>query len=149
MSYRTGKTGKAAFLSFTPTQYSSDNTTNKTSTTTYCDTSITLNNKFSSSSERLLYKLSNYLNTVPNPSYNKSNLAINLVTKLDLQNLDSSIVPVIEKNGIPSTVPTEIVITPLTVPYLDYTIDPCGNLFGNTPCGLNNYMQYLVYNPPP
>jgi len=142
------QTGKAAFSSFNEPQTSGTNTKNKTSTTSYCNT-CTLNNKFSSSSERLLYKLSYNLNNVPNTSYNKSNLSSNLVTKLDLQNLDSSVVPVIEKNGIPSIVPTEIVITPLTVPYLDYTIDPCGNLFGNTPCGLNNYRQYLVYNPPP
>jgi len=149
MSYRIGKTGKAAFLPFTETQNSGDNTTTKTCTTTYNNPSTTLNNKFRSSSDRLLFKLSFYLNNVPNTSYNKSNLASNLVTKLDLQNYDSTFVPVIEKNGNPSTVPTEIIITPSTVPYLDYTIDPCGNLFGNTPCGLNNYRQYLVYNPPP
>jgi len=143
------RTGKAAFSSFNESKTSGTNTKNKTSTTSYCNTCITTNNKFSSSSERLLYKLSYNLNTVSNTSYNKSNLSSNLITKLDLQNLDSTIVPVIEKNGIPSTVPTEIVITSLTVPYLDYTIDPCGNLFGNTPCGLNNYRQYLIYNPPP
>jgi hypothetical protein len=149
MSYRTGKTGKAAFSSFNETQNSGDNTQETTSTTSYNNTSITLNNKFKSGAERLLFKKSFYLNTVPNTTYNKSNLSSNLVTKLDLQSLDSSVVPVIEKNGIPSTIPTDIVITSSTVPYLDYTIDPCGNLFGNTVCGLNNYRQYLVYNPPP
>lgn len=143
------RTGKAAFSSFNEPETSGTNTTNKTSTTSYCNTCITSNNKFNSSSERLLYKLSYHLNTVPNTSYNKSNLSSNLVTKLDLQNLDSTIVPVIEKNGIPPTVPTDIVITPSTISYLEYTIDPCGNLFGNTPCSLNNYRQYLVYNPPP
>ena len=72
----------------------------------------------------------------------------NLITKLDLQSSDSSVVPVIQKNGIPPTVPTEIIITSSTVSYADYTIDPCGNLFGNTLCGTNNYRNYLVYNPP-
>ena len=65
-----------------------------------------------------------------------------------MQSFNSNVVPVIQKNGIPPIVPTEIIITPLTVPYLDYTIDPCGNLFGNTLCGSNNYRHYLVYNPP-
>jgi hypothetical protein len=149
MSLRIGKPGKAAFGSFTQTQNSGASTQDTTCTTSYCNTSITLNNKFKSGSDRLLYKKSYYLNTVPNTTYNKSNLSSNLVTKLDLQNYDSSVVPVIQNNGPPATVPTEIIITPSTVSYLDYTIDPCGNLFGNTPCGLNNYRQYLVYNPPP
>ena len=36
-----------------------------------------------------------------------------------------------------------------SIPYLDYTIDPSGNLFGNTICGTNNFQNYLQLNPPP
>ena len=36
----------------------------------------------------------------------------------------------------------------LTIPYLEYTIDPSGNLFGNTVCGTDNFQNYLVFNPP-
>ena len=32
--------------------------------------------------------------------------------------------------------------------YSYYTIDPNGALFGNTPCGLHNFINYMVYNPP-
>ena len=27
---------------------------------------------------------------------------------------------------------------------MDYNIDPSGNLFGNTICGINNFEKYLV-----
>jgi hypothetical protein len=146
--------GKVAFGVFNEAQDAGDYTQNKTATTSYCSPvnfntiNKTTNNRFTSERNRLLFNKSYYLNTVPMSSFNKSNLASNLITKLDLQSSDSSVVPVIQKNGIPPTVPTEIIITSSTVSYADYTIDPCGNLFGNTLCGTNNYRNYLVYNPP-
>lgn len=148
------RSGKSAFGVFNESQNAGDYTQNKTATASYCSPvnfntiNKATNNKFASENNRFLFNKSYYLNTESMSSFNKSNLASNLITKLDLQSLDSSVVPVIQLNGIPPTVPTELVITPLTVPYLDYTIDPCGNLFGNTLCGLNNYRHYLVYNPP-
>ena len=74
-------------------------------------------------------------------SYNTANLNINLVTKLNLAD-----VPVIQQNGIPSTTPAYFNAT--APPYLAYTIDPCGNLFGNTICDTNNYQNYLEVNTP-
>lgn len=146
--------GKSAFGVFNEAQDAGHYTSNKTATTSYCNPvnfntiNKTTNNRFTSQNNRLLFNKSYYLNTSHMSSFNKSSLASNLITKLDLQSLDSSVVPVIQLNGIPPIVPTEIIITPLTVPYIDYTIDPCGNLFGNTVCGINNYRNYLVYNPP-
>jgi len=35
-----------------------------------------------------------------------------------------------------------------SIPYLYYNIDPSGQLFGNTVCGINNFLNYLEYNPP-
>jgi len=52
-------------------------------------------------------------------------------------------VPVIEDfsgNIVPST------INIISNPYLRYNIDPSGNLFGNTDCGINNFVKYLVNN---
>jgi hypothetical protein len=63
-----------------------------------------------------------------------------LVTKLNLTNI-----PVIQQNK-PYTVPAYLNKT--AIPYLDYTIDPSGNLFGNTICGIDNFQNYLQYNPP-
>ena len=70
--------------------------------------------------------------------FNKSNLNINLITKLNLKN-----VCVIENNKT-KLCPTTIDLC--TIPYLAYTIDPNGALFGNTYCGANNYLNYVQYN---
>lgn len=95
-----------------------------------------------------LYSQSNYLNL--KTAYklalescgdiNKSQLYINLITKLDLDNVPV----VVDLSG--NTYPVNIV-TGIT-PFLKYNIDPSGNLFGNTPCGINNFENYLIYNPP-
>jgi hypothetical protein len=68
---------------------------------------------------------------------NNGNLNINLISKLDLRN-----VPVIQ-NFCSGDAPTTI--TACSVPFMDYNIDPSGNLFGNTTCGINNFEKYLVY----
>ena len=87
-------------------------------------------------------KKSRYINNFCFPLYsyknsiNKANLNVNLIKKLDLKN-----VPVISDNNNVS--PTTINTT--NVPYLNYNIDPSGNLFGNTICGVNNYINYMVY----
>jgi hypothetical protein len=97
------------------------------------------------------------------PNYN--NLNINLVTTLNLTG-----VKVIENNATgesPTTIelpsgashaefiadpadPTQFIETHLTTVHTDdyrytmYTIDPSGQLFGDTECGLNNWKNKLV-----
>jgi hypothetical protein len=68
---------------------------------------------------------------------NNGNLNINLISKLELTN-----VPVIQ-DFFTGDAPTTI--TTSSVPFMDYNIDPSGNLFGNTTCGINNFEKYLVY----
>jgi hypothetical protein len=70
-------------------------------------------------------------------TFNKSNLGINLITKLDLTD-----VAVIATNTNPQISPSTITIG--ETPYLNYVIDPNGSLFGNTPCGLRNFEHYLI-----
>ena len=94
-----------------------------------------------------LYKKqnSNYISDrIPTYDFNKTNLNINLITKLDLQN-----VSVIE-NNLTGQIPTPIILDPSSgIPYYNnYKIDPDGVLFGNTICGVNNYEKFMVYNPP-
>jgi hypothetical protein len=72
--------------------------------------------------------------------FNTANLNVNLLTALDLTNIS-----VISSNNSPYASPTPITTT--ATPYLDYQIDPSGNLFGNTNCGLLNYETDLVFNP--
>jgi hypothetical protein len=72
---------------------------------------------------------------------NPYDLYVNLISKLDLSD-----VCVIQNNDAPFNCPTTI--DPNAVPFLDYEIDPSGTLFGNTMCGVNNFVKLMVYNPP-
>jgi len=69
-----------------------------------------------------------------NIDYTKLN--INLTTKEDLQGVN-----VIETfpDGISPTTIDPNITTPF---YQNYTIDPRGELFGNTCCGINNFLLY-------
>jgi hypothetical protein len=109
--------GKNTFGVFNEPQGSGEYTLNKKNSAIFCPGCVSNNNH-----------------------YNRANLNINLVTKLNLNN-----VPVIQQND-PYAVPTNLSLS--SIPFLDYTIDPSGNLFGNTLCGTNNYQDYLQYNPP-
>ena len=51
-------------------------------------------------------------------------------------------IPVIQDAS--GNVPTTITTT--AIPYLRYNIDPSGNLFGNTICGIDNWENYMVYD---
>jgi hypothetical protein len=68
----------------------------------------------------------------------KNNLISGLYTELDLKDVD-----VISKSTT-NVSPTSITIS--SIPYLDYNIDPSGKLFGNTTCGLNNFINYRIGN---
>ena len=116
---------------------------NKTATTSFCAPNVCVPSKaLASQSSRLILRRANkfYFSRCQDP-YNTANLNINLVTKLNLSG-----VPVIQQSGSPFSVPTSLVVP--TTPYLNYTIDPSGNLFGNTVCGTDNFQNYLVFNPP-
>ena len=68
----------------------------------------------------------------------KTNLNINLLTKENLKYVN-----VIKYNATNAS-PTNI---NRSLPFLyNYTIDPSGQLFGNTGCGINNWTRYMVYN---
>lgn len=94
---------------------------------------------------------------------NKSNLIIGQYTKLNLYNVCTV------SNGPPPSTPCEfnndcnpcqddnvVIINPSNTSnagysdafYLNYTIDPLGELFGKTSCGALNYTNYMIFNPP-
>ena len=64
-----------------------------------------------------------------------------MLTKLDLPET-IAVIEDFSGNQVPST------INSTTTPYLEYNIDPCGNLFGDTICGINNFVNYMVYDYP-
>jgi hypothetical protein len=109
---------------------------NKKVKATYCGTNNCPSRvKLDSQNNLLLFKRSTRF-CLKN-MIDKTNLNINLITELDLKD-----VPVIA--DFSGNVPTTILST--NIPYLDYNIDPNGDLFGNTICGVNNYVQYMKYN---
>ena len=93
-----------------------------------------------SQSNYLLLKNANCLN-YPQNSIDKTQLYINLITKLDL---GDNVIPISDLSGniSPVTIRTDV------VPFLTYNVDPSGNLFGNSPCGITNFENYIVYNLP-
>lgn len=79
-----------------------------------------------------------YYSCCPHSLINKMNLNINLITKEDLKTVD-----VLQKNYPTPVSPTNI---DPTISFInEYTIDPKGQLFGNTQCGINNYTNYMIY----
>ena len=64
----------------------------------------------------------------------KNNLVSGLYTELDLNGVK------VISNSTTNVSPTTINF--VSLPYIDYNIDPSGELFGNTICGLNNFINY-------
>jgi len=137
--------GREAFGVFKESQDAGEYILNKKATTTFCKPNICKGNKkIGTQGNLLLLNKSNKLKYY-SESYNPGQLNSNLVTKLDLTG-----VHVMETFANPPVSPAPITIpsTPDGFPYLDYIIDPSGSLFGNTPCGEYNFLNYRVYNRP-
>ena len=87
---------------------------------------------------------------------NKSNLIFGQYSKSNLYNVCTV------SKGPPPSIPCEfnncnpcqnssnVIIDPnsITPFYFNYTIDPLGELFGTTSCGILNYTNYMILNPP-
>jgi len=134
--------GKNTFEVNKESQDAGQYTNNKTASSTFCSPNVCVPSRtVINQSNRLLLKKANRIYfSGCNSIYNIGNLNINLVTKLNLTGI-----PVIKQNN-PSETPTNLNVS--SIPYLTYTIDPSGNLFGNTVCGSDNFQNYLQYNPP-
>ena len=132
--FQNSSSANKAFGVFSESQNAGDYTYNKKTKTTYCNSNIcTPSLTVGSESNYLLFKRAQRLRVYPClNSIDKANLNINLITKLNLP----TTVPVI----LPTT------ITTVTDPYKYYNIDPSGNLFGNTICGIDNWEKYMVYD---
>jgi hypothetical protein len=115
---------------------------NKTVSTTFCKAkcpdklriSTNYQNLYAFRTARLIKK------NICRPTFNNNDLNINLFTKMDLTNVCT-----VSKNTTGCTSS----IKPSDTFYLTYTIDPSGVLFGNTECGISNFENFLVPNPPP
>jgi hypothetical protein len=84
-------------------------------------------------------------NIIFNKSYlDKGNLIAGLYSKQNLDNI-VSVSPSSETQEPYTSTKIDITKTPF---YGYYNIDPTGSLFGSTPCGLNNYTNYMQINVP-
>jgi hypothetical protein len=137
--FQTTYPARSAFGVNNAVQNAGDFILQKKAKRSYCKAS----NNVKTQSDLLLLRKSNYLkNKCQLYSFNKSNLNVNLFTKMNLQ--DVSVIT----NTETGVSPTPIDIPCDIPPYISYTIDPSGVLFGNTLCGINNYQNFIVYNPP-
>ena len=134
--------GKNTFGVFKESQEAGEYILNKKAITTFCNPNICVPSRtlLTQSNRLLLRNANNIYFGISKDTYNTSNLNVNLVTKLNL----SGVPVIIDVSG---NSPAQLNVT--SIPYLDYTIDPSGNLFGNTICGTNNFQNYLEFNPPP
>lgn len=134
----TSTPGKPAFGSFYESQNAGSYIENKRKKTMYCNPKLCTRTK--SQGELLALRYANYqVKTACFNSFNKANLAVNLITKLDIPDV------CVIKTKNPDKCPANVV---LGSSILNYTIDPSGVLFGNSPCGLTNYTKYFVYEKP-
>ena len=132
---------KAAFGTMKPILFANDVTVGKSIVSQFCPfntKTCNTNYKLNNSGDLLAFKkYYRYKNNFYKP-YNTSNLNVNLYTKLDLRNVD-----VLQAN-YPVETPTKI--NPSINFNENYTIDPKGELFGNSNCGINNYVKFQTLN---
>lgn len=144
-SFKTNN-GVTTFGVFKEPQSSGDYILNKKAKTVYCNPNICIPVKNVGSQINLnRLRLSNYLKYYKcKNSFNKRNLNVNLITQLNLMD-----VPVLQNNAtlVSPTTMTETSNVIADNPPYTYTIDPSGNLFGNTTCGINNYVGYMEQKP--
>lgn len=100
------------------------------------------NKNIYSQSNYLISKTANNLAFHPCSDFDKTQLYINLYSKLDLTDLSGNtpIISDLSGNVFPVNIDTNV------TPYLTYNIDASGVLFGNDVCGINNYTNYMKYD---
>jgi hypothetical protein len=140
----TTNSGFTTFGVFKESQSTTDYILNKKAKTTFCKANVCAPNKSVGSQGQLelLRKANNLKYYDCDDSFDKTNLNINLITKLDLTD-----VCVIQNKATPPVCPTPLG-SQTRVDASGVTIDPHGSLFGNDVCGINNFTRYMVYNPP-
>ena len=141
-------TGGKTFKVFAESSSSGAYTYNKKALASYCNRNkCPINVKVGSQSNRILFNNAFLLNAnkskcIRTLGYDNTELYINLISKLDL----SGNLPIItDLSGQTHPVSIDASNNPLP-PYLTYDIDPSGVLFGDTICGINNYVRFMVYD---
>ena len=150
MSSKSIQSGKATLGTLKQVSYQSDYITNKKSKLNYCNDNICKKIvQFSNYNQYNLFNNGRYLFALDTKKiipFNKTDLIAGLYSKMNLTNVCTVI------NGPPcskiescdncSNVVT--VDANSSKPfYVTNTIDPIGELFGNSQCGINNFIDYM------
>jgi hypothetical protein len=134
--------GKNTFAQFKESFDASEYTLIKKTRYSFCNPDYCHPNKnLYSQSNYMLLKRAYDFRLNPCDYIDHTQLYINLITKLDLSN-NAIVATDLSGNIHPIKIDTTV------EPFLKYNIDPSGNLFGNTICGINNFENYIVYNDP-
>jgi len=150
--------GKRTFGGFKESTSSSDYIKKKKVRQMFCNASF--KTKVVSQGDLQLLRISKYYCCLD--PINTSNLNINLITRLDLSGV--SVIVNNETHQSPTPIEAEspsivetiisliseqfdptLSLTQSVPSYLQYTIDPNGDLFGNTVCDLNNYTRFMTF----
>jgi hypothetical protein len=141
-----GKTtsGREAFGNFIETKDAGDYIQNKKNRyTTICTKSTCIPKTSVANQEDYLLRkraiYNYYYSDIDKTQSIKTDLNYGLVSKMVLSGV------LVIKNNTTGTSPTTLNPS-LSPPYFNYTIDPSGNLFGNSICGINNFENYVIYN---
>lgn len=131
---------KSSFAQVKEPVRASTYTQSKKTKYTFCQPKIYKPNKNVYSPSNILFLKT--ANVYPRTNSDKTQLFTNLYTKLDLSNLtgNTPIISDLSGNTFPVTIDTSV------TPFLKYNIDPSGVLFGNTLCGINNFINYISYD---
>jgi hypothetical protein len=142
------------FGTLRPNVFQSDYIVNKKAKLAYCNSSSKCVNNINSSYNQMnLFnngrRISfNYLANNKLIPFNKTNLVAGLYSKMDLENVCTLI------NGFPcnhidtcTACKNAVSINKDSLVPLNWTntIDPVGELFGNTPCGTDNFIDYMKF----
>ena len=136
---------KPTFKSFQNKMYASDYITNRRLKAQFCNIDTKSCSKqsrifnfnkygFNNSGDLIDYNRLYLYNNKNFKLYNRSDLSVNLYTQLNLKDVN-----VVQQN-YPVKTPTSI--NPTINFNENYTIDASGVLFGNTLCGINNYVHF-------
>jgi hypothetical protein len=148
---------KPTFGTLTKVGYQSDYISNKKANLLYCNNPYKKNcdklTKVSNYDQYNLFYKGRYLNDLNKGCilpFDKTNLIAGQYTKMNLKDVCtvSKGSPCSLINSCDGCSDIIIVDAASTEPFYQInTIDPLGSLFGKSACGINNFTNYMVYNP--
>lgn len=131
---------KPTFGNLKPTIYSSDYLQKKKNKLNVCNRNRLMN----SYENRYSLLAGKDISMCSNPFFNKSNLSANLVSNQNLRDV-CSLSKTDNITEITDCQKPYISVSTTDPFYQQYRIDPVGELFGNSQCGVNNFTHYMDF----